>query len=94
MGYNLVTQLFPSVVLAIPAIPWATRAGAFAGILVGEATVAYMTIGHVTLGKLLPTVSPLITDLNIGIVAMLLNILTVVSVSFATRKSHPQLARS
>ncbi|MGH7634923.1 MAG: sodium:solute symporter family protein, partial [Gemmatimonadaceae bacterium] len=39
MGYNLVTQLFPAVILSLGQRPVATAAGAFAGIVAGEATV-------------------------------------------------------
>lgn len=87
MGYNLVTQLFPLVLLALPRVPLATRAGAFAGILAGEATVAYLTLSGATLGKLFPSWPEAVTDLNVGIVALLVNIGFVVVVSAATRRA-------
>ncbi len=87
MGYNLVTQLFPLVLLAIPRVPLATRAGAFAGILAGEATVAYLTLSGATLSTLFPTWPEAVTDLNVGIVALLVNVFFVAVVSAATRRA-------
>ncbi len=87
MGYNLVTQLFPLALLALPRVPLATRAGAFAGILAGEATVAYLTLSGATLGTLFPSWPEAVTDLNVGIVALLVNIVFVVVVSAATRRA-------
>jgi len=87
MGYNLVTQLFPLVLLALPRIPLATRAGAFAGVLAGEATVAYLTLSGATLATLFPCWPEAVTDLNVGIVALLVNIAAVVVVSVATRRA-------
>jgi len=36
-GYNFVTQLFPALILSLPARRFVTTAGAFAGIFTGEA---------------------------------------------------------
>ena len=94
MGYNLVTQLFPLVLLAIPRVPLATRAGAFAGILAGEATVAYLTLSGATLAKLFPSWPEAVTDLNVGIVALLVNIGAVVAVSLVTRRAFVAEMRS
>jgi len=85
MGYNMVTQLFPAVLLALPRRPLATRAGAFAGILAGEATVAALSLSGVTLPGLLPGWPALVTDLNIGIVALLVNAVVLAGVTLATR---------
>jgi SSS family solute:Na+ symporter len=86
MGYNMVTQFFPLVLLALPRVPLATRAGAFAGILAGEATVAYLALTGVTLAQLRPDWPAYLTDLNIGIVALLVNVTVTVAVSLATRR--------
>jgi SSS family solute:Na+ symporter len=86
MGYNFVTQLFPALVLSLPARPWATSAGAIAGILSGEAIVIYLQVSGATLPKLFPTWPSAITDLNIGIVALSVNALVVLAVSALTRR--------
>jgi SSS family solute:Na+ symporter len=86
MGYNLVAQLFPLVVLALPRVPLATRAGAFAGIVAGVATVAYFSLSGVTLATLLPTWPAVITDLNVGMIALIVNVSSVTVVSLATRE--------
>jgi SSS family solute:Na+ symporter len=90
LGYNLVTQLFPAFVLSLPARPLATRAGAFAGILTGEAVVTWLQVGGVKLATLFPTWPGVVTDLNIGIVALLANTGVLLAVSAATR--GPRLA--
>ena len=86
MGYNLVTQLFPALVLSLPERPWATLAGAIAGILSGEAIVIYLQVSGTTLPKLFPDWPGVITDLNIGIVALAVNTIVVLAVSAVTRK--------
>jgi solute:Na+ symporter, SSS family len=85
LGYNLVTQLFPALILSLPEKPLATRAGAIAGILAGEATIAWVSLSGTTLAKLYPRWPPAITDLNVGIVAMSVNVVVLLAVSAATR---------
>jgi SSS family solute:Na+ symporter len=89
LGYNLVTQLFPALVLSLPARPLATRVGCMSGIVTGEAIVAWSSLSGTTLAKLLPTWPSAITDLNIGIVAMSLNFAVLLTVSAATRERMP-----
>jgi solute:Na+ symporter, SSS family len=85
LGYNFVTQLFPALVLSLPARPLATRAGAIAGILTGEAIVIALQVSGVKLAALFPAWPSAVTDLNIGIVAMIANIVVLLGVSAATR---------
>ncbi|HEX6535611.1 MAG TPA: sodium:solute symporter family protein [Gemmatimonadaceae bacterium] len=87
MGYNFVTQLFPALVLSLPRRPIATRQGAFAGILAGTLTVAYLTVSKATMATLFPSLPSVVTDLNIGIVAMVVNVVVLAAVSVATRGS-------
>jgi SSS family solute:Na+ symporter len=86
MGYNFVTQLFPALVLSLGRAPFATRAGAFAGIIAGEVTVAYLTITSSTMATLFPTWPEVIRDLNVGIVAMVVNVAVLAGVSAVTRR--------
>jgi SSS family solute:Na+ symporter len=87
MGYNFVTQLFPALVFSLGRAPFATRAGAFAGIIAGEITVAYLTITESTMATLVPTWPEVIRDLNVGIVAMVVNVVVLAAVSMVTRRS-------
>lgn len=86
MGYNLVTQLMPALLLSLGPRPRASAAGAFAGIVAGEIVVAYVTISGQTLTALIPSAPQAIKDLNVGIVALFVNVavLGVVSI-FGTR---------
>lgn len=92
MGYNLVTQLAPSLLLSLGERPLVTRPGAIAGIVVAEAIVAWFAISGTTLAKALPAWPPAVTDLNIGIVALLANLVVLLAVSAVTRR--PSLARA
>ncbi|WP_409192701.1 sodium:solute symporter [Bradyrhizobium sp. RDM4] len=84
MGYSLVTQLFPSLVLSLGQRNIATREGAAAGILAGVATVAIVSLTGLNLHKLswLPTE---VQDLNIGIIALAVNFVVLIAVSLAMR---------
>lgn len=88
LGYSFVTQLLPALLASLPERPFATRAGAAAGILVGVTTVATVQLGGLTLARMLPGGPPEITDLNIGIVALALNAVVMLVVSAATRRSR------
>jgi SSS family solute:Na+ symporter len=84
MGYNFVTQLFPPLLFSLGRKPYATRAGAFAGILSGVATVAWLTLSGVTMATLVPSWPDVVKDLNAGIIAMLVNTVVLLVVSLAT----------
>jgi SSS family solute:Na+ symporter len=86
MGYSLVTQLFPSLVLSLARHNVATREGAMAGIVAGVATVAVVGLTGVNFHKL-PWLPPEIQDLNIGIVALVVNFIVLIIVSIATRQA-------
>ncbi len=85
MGYNLVTQLFPAVVLSLGRRPVMTAAGAFAGIVAGVATVAYISLSGSSLATLLPWAPDVVKDLNVGIVALIVNVAVLAIVTLATR---------
>ena len=86
MGYNLVTQLFPAVILSLGQRRMVTTAGAFAGILAGVATVAFISLSGSSLTTLLPGAPQVVKDLNVGIVALVVNILVLTIVTLATRR--------
>lgn len=85
MGYSFVTQLFPAVVTSLAARNWVTKQGAFAGIVAGVAVVAYTTLAHASIGQWFPFLPDKLKDLNIGLVALALNIVVLVIVSAATQ---------
>jgi SSS family solute:Na+ symporter len=86
MGYSFVTQLFPALVASLLAHNPVTREGAFAGICIGVATVAITTLTHTSVATLLPGLPEALRDLNIGIVALALNLVTLGIVSAVTRR--------
>ncbi len=86
MGYNLVTQLFPSLVLGLGERPRATRQGAFAGIVAGVLTVILQTRSGLTLARVFPGWPAAVTDLNVGVVALAANVAVLALVSALTRR--------
>jgi solute:Na+ symporter, SSS family len=87
MGYSFVTQLFPTLVASLLPHNPVTKEGAFASICVGVTTVAVTSLTHTTITLLFPFLPGALRDLNIGIVALLLNVITLGLVSAVTRRS-------
>ena len=85
MGYNLVTQLFPSMVLSLGRRPLVTASGAFAGIVAGVATVAYIFLSGTSVAALLPWAPAVVQDCNVGFIALIVNVVVMAVVSAATR---------
>lgn len=74
MGYSMVTQLFPSLLAAVwPGVQLRVGA-AIAGIVAGELTVAALTLSKATLAALLPSWPHAVTDMNVGVVALVMNL--------------------
>jgi SSS family solute:Na+ symporter len=86
MGYSFVTQLFPTLVASLLPHNPVTKEGAFAGICVGVATVAATSLTHTTFAMLFPGLPEALRDLNIGIVALVLNVVALGIVSAVTRR--------
>lgn len=84
MGYSLVTQLFPSLMLSLAQRNIATREGAAAGIIAGVATVATLSLSGANLHRL-SWLPPQVQDLNLGIVALAVNFIVLIAVSLAMR---------
>jgi SSS family solute:Na+ symporter len=95
LGYALVTQLFPALLLSLVRPGWATRAGAIAGIVVGVGVVAAMTFSGATPGSsttvdsLVGGLPSFLAQLNLGVVALVVNFAVTALVSVATRGSEP-----
>jgi SSS family solute:Na+ symporter len=92
MGYNVVTQLFPALVLSFGERPRISKEAALSGIIAGEFTVAAVTLSGTTLAKLAPWLPTAATDLNIGVVALLVNAAVIVVVSLFTRRAEARAA--
>ncbi len=92
MGYSFVTQLFPALLASLLAVNPVTRAGAFAGIFAGVATVVALTLSHASIGSLMPFLPQQVQDLNVGIIALGVNIIVLAVVSLATRAPAVQRA--
>jgi SSS family solute:Na+ symporter len=85
LGYSLVTQLFPSLIASLMPNNFVTKYGAAAGIAAGVATVAYITITGTTIGTLFPFLPQWVQDINVGVIALLINVVVMAVVSLATR---------
>jgi solute:Na+ symporter, SSS family len=72
-AYSIVTQLFPALLVALV---WPARAhapSAVAGLLVGEGIVVGTGLAEITVPALLPTWPHAITDIHIGLFALIIN---------------------
>ncbi|AKJ68751.1 sodium:solute symporter [Pandoraea thiooxydans] len=85
MGYNFVTQLFPAVICSVAKNNKVTKQGAFCGILVGVLAVVGISLTHSTIGKLLPFLPESLHDINVGFVALILNVVVTIVVSAMTQ---------
>lgn len=86
LGYSFVTQLFWPLVFSLLPNNFVTKWGASAGVLAGVAIVAVMEVGQLKLRALFPFLGS-VGDTNIGIVALLVNLVVLVAVSLLTRPS-------
>jgi SSS family solute:Na+ symporter len=85
MGYSFVTQLFPALIMSLRRHNPLSSAGVIAGIVVGIATVAATSLTHSTMATLFPGLPEVLRDLNVGIVALVLNVVTLTVVSVLSR---------
>lgn len=85
MGFSLVTQLFPPMVLGLSKRQFVTKQGAFSGIIVGVLIVAYTTITNTTIATAIPSLPQWVKDINTGIIALIVNIFIMTIVSIITR---------
>ncbi|MFM0501495.1 sodium:solute symporter family protein [Paraburkholderia caffeinilytica] len=83
MGYSLVSQLLPSLLMSLLRRNPVNRLGAGAGMMAGIATVAWMVLSGHSLTVFFPA-HLWLADLNAGLIALLLNVTTMFVVSFVT----------
>jgi solute:Na+ symporter, SSS family len=93
LGYALVTQLFPSLVMALAAPGRVSKQGAMAGIVAGVGMVAVMSFAGstpqtaTTVESFIHGLPSFIAQMNLAIVALLVNLVVMVVVSALTRGS-------
>jgi len=85
MGYSFVTQLFPALICSLMRNNPVTKPGAMAGILVGAAAVAAITLSHSAIKTLLPFLPQEMNDINVGFAALALNVIVTAAVSAVTQ---------
>ena len=89
MGYNFVTQLFPALMLCLGERQRVSAASAIAGIVAGELCVVFLTVTGASVATLLPGAPQMVKDLNVGFVALGVNVAVLTVVALATRASRP-----
>ncbi|MDD2859889.1 MAG: sodium:solute symporter family protein, partial [Acidiphilium sp.] len=92
VGYSFVTQMFPALVVSLFPGSGATKQGAMAGIIAGVVVAAWLTFSHATVGSLLPFLPQPIQDFNVGIIALIVNIVMLVAVSAVTKRHVAAIA--
>lgn len=92
MGYNFVTQLFPALVLSLGTRPRVSGAAAFAGIAAGELTVATISISGWSIATLIPSAPQFLKDLNVGFVALAVNVVVLSLVGLVVRRPRDAAA--
>ena len=85
MGYSLVTQLFPALLLCLGANPRVSATSVIAGIVAGELTVVFLTVTSASVATLLPGAPQVVKDLNVGFVALGVNVVVLSIVAIVTR---------
>ena len=70
------------------------KLGAAAGIIAGIATVAYITISGSTIGTLFPSLPQAAKDLNVGIIALVINFIVMILVSLISSRIHSKVSQS
>ncbi|MFL0361683.1 sodium:solute symporter [Pseudobacillus sp. 179-B 2D1 NHS] len=90
-GFSIVTQLFPAFFASLFKKNPFTTQGAFVGITLGVSVVLYTTITQQTMGTLFPHMPQVMKDLNIGVLALVINMISMSIVS-AVPPKHSSLA--
>jgi SSS family solute:Na+ symporter len=85
MGYNLVTQLFPALLLSLGERPIVNATSAIMGIVAGELTVVSLTLTGASVATLLPAAPQMVKDLNVGFVALAVNVAVLCVVAAVAR---------
>ncbi len=94
LGYAFVTQLFPSMIMSLVRRNPVNKWGAGSGMVVGAVIVAWLTLGHYTVGSVLTFLPAPVQHINVGVLALLANIIVCVGVSAITGRRSQKSDRS
>src|SRR5690606_31683348 len=89
MGFSFVTQLAPALFASLLWGRWTNKYGVASGLCVGVGMVAYTVLAGVTMQQMFPAAPAWVHDVNIGVIALGLNLVTMLLVSAATCKVAP-----
>lgn len=89
LGYAFVTQLFPSMIMSLLERNPVTKWGAGSGMVVGATIVAILTLGGYNTGSVLPFLPDSLHHLNVGVIALIVNIVVCAVVSAVTQEKTP-----
>ena len=84
VAFTLVSQLFPALFFSLLERRVVNAFGAAAGIVVGAAAASAAALTNSTIATLLPMAGDRLGEVNMGLVAMILNIVVMLAVSLAT----------
>lgn len=84
MSYGLITQLVPAIIFSFFHSRFMNKYGATAGIVTGVSIVLFNAVTSFKLVNLFPNIPSVINDINMGFVAIIINIIIGVTVSLAT----------
>jgi SSS family solute:Na+ symporter len=85
MGYSIVTQLFPALVLSFGRAPRVSALAAGLGIVAGELTVAVVTFTGTSVATLAPGAPQVVKDVNVGVLALMVNVAVIGIVTLGRR---------
>ncbi|CAE6970447.1 putative symporter YodF [Paraburkholderia nemoris] len=85
MGYSLVSQVLPSLLMSLTRNNPVNKLGAGSGMVIGVATVAWMVLTGSSLARMFPS-QLWLRDVNPGLIALLLNVTVMFVVSAATKR--------
>lgn len=84
MSYTLIVQLAPALVFGFFPNSRVNKYGAAAGILTGVLIVLWATLFDIQIADFIPSVPHAVNDINVGALALVVNIAVTLGVSFVT----------
>lgn len=90
MSYGLITQLVPALLFSFTASKLMNKYGAIAGIVTGTAIVLLNATTGIKFADIIPNIPSYINDLNMGMLALILNFAVAIAVSLMTNSKVAQ----
>lgn len=84
MSYGLITQLVPALVFGFFSTKYMNKYGAIAGIVTGVSIVLLNAVTSFELATIFPNIPSVINDINIGLIAIAVNLFISIFVSLLT----------